>query len=283
MAAVSYPISSEVNMDHILTYLPETVDPAQLALAAGFFLAGVLLLGSLGKTLHGENSPLSNAASSAMGILFIYVATIVVMTVGGDLDQFRPYLSPLPFISIEDSHLHLFVFDAADAQLICTQVLSMVILAFLVNLLDTVIPRGNGILTWFLFRCATVVLAILAHWGATELITAYIPGVIADNASMILLGLLVLLLAVGCMKFLVGFAIATVNPIIAALYTFFFANAVGQQLSKSILTTALLTALVYGLNIIGLTVIPIDLTALMGYLPFLGVLAAVWYIVNQIL
>lgn len=270
-------------MDHILTYLPESIDPAQLALTAGAFLAATLLIGSLGRALLGQNSPLSNAASSAIGILFIYVATVVVMTVGGDLEQFRQYLSPLPFVSIDGEQLRLFVFEGADYNLICNQVLSMIILAFLVNLLDTLIPRGNGIVTWFLFRCATVVLAILAHWAATELIGTMIPDVIVENASTILLGLLVVMLAVGSLKFLIGFAIATVNPIIAALYTFFFANVVGRQLSKAVLTTALLSALVWGLNAIGLTVIPIDLTALTGYMPFLAVLAVLWYIVNRIL
>lgn len=270
-------------MDELLTYLPESIDAGQLALTAIAFLAGTLLIGSLGRSLMGQNSPLSNAASSAIGILFIYVATVVVMTVGGDLEQFRQYLSPLPFISIEGDTLHLFVFEATETSVICAQVLSMVILAFLVNLLDTLIPRGNGIITWFLFRCATVVLAILAHWLVTGLTTAMLPDVIANNASTILLGLLLVMLAVGALRFLVGIAIATVNPIIAALYTFFFASAVGQQLSKAVLTTALLSALVWGLNAIGLTVIPIDLTALMGYMPFLGILALVWYIVNQIL
>jgi len=270
-------------MDQILTYLPESIDPAQLALAAAAFMAATLLIGSLGRALLGQNSALTNAASSAIGILFIYVATVAVMTVGGELEQFRPYLSPLPFIRIDGEALHLLVLEQTDYHLICNEILSMVILAFLVNLLDTWIPRGNGIITWFLFRCATVVLAILAHWGATELIAAVIPDVIANNAATILLGLLVVMLAVGCLKFLVGFAIATVNPIIAALYTFFFANVVGRQISKAVLTTALLTALVWGLNAIGMNMIPIDINALTGYLPFLAVLAVVWYIVNQIL
>lgn len=270
-------------MDQILTYLPETVDPAQLALAAGGFMAATLLIGSLGRALMGKNSELSNAASSAIGILFIYIATVVVMTVGGDLEQFRPYLSPLPFVTIDGAELRLFTFAAADYAVICREILSMVILAFLVNLLDSILPRGNHLITWFLLRCATVVLAILAHWGVTGLITGFIPDVIADNASTILLGLLVLMLAVGSLRLVVGLAIAAINPIIAALYTFFFANIIGQQLSKAMLTTALLTALVWGLNAIGMTVIPIDMAALLGYMPFLGVLAALWYLVNKIL
>ena len=270
-------------MDHILTYLPESIDPAQLALAAAGFMAATLLLSSIGRAMLGQNSALTNAASSAIGILFIYVATVAVMTIGGELEQFRPYLSPLPFIRIDGEMLHLFSLLESDYHIVCSEILSMVILAFLVNLLDSWIPRGEHVITWFLFRCTTVVLAILAHWGVTELIIAIIPDVIANNAATILLSLLVVMLAVGALKYLVGIAIATVNPIIAALYTFFFANAVGQQLSKAVLTTALLTALVWGLNTIGLTVIPIDLAALTSYVPFLGLLAALWYIVNRIL
>ena len=270
-------------MNQILTYLPESIDPAQLALTAAAFMASALLIGSLGRTLLGKNSPLTNAVSSAIGILFIYVATVAVMTLGGDLEQFKPYLSPLPYIRIDGDSLHLLVLESADYHLICNEILSMVILAFLVNLLDSLIPRGGNILTWFVFRCATVVLAILAHWGATELITSTIPDVIATNAATILLGLLAVMLAVGSLRFVVGFFLATVNPIIAALYTFFFANVIGQQISKAALTTALLTALVWALNTIGMNVIPIDLAALTGYIPFLGLLAVLWYIINQIL
>ena len=270
-------------MDQILTYLPESIDPAQLALTTAGFMAAVLLLSSIGRALLGQNSELTHAASSAIGILFIYVATVSIMTIGGQLEQFRAYLSPLPFISIDNEALHLFSITDAEYHVLCNEILSMVILAFLVNLLDAWIPRGDQIITWFIFRCATVILAILAHWGVTELISTMIPDVIANNAAMILLGLLVMMLAVGCLKFLVGFALATVNPIIAALYTFFFANVVGRQLSKAMLTTALLTALVWGLGTVSFTIIPIDIAALTGYLPFLGLLAGLWYLVSKVL
>lgn len=270
-------------MDQLLTYLPESVDPAQLALTAIGFLSAVLLLSSLGNALLGKDSPLSGAASSAVCILFVYVATVAVMTIGGELEQFRPYLSPLPFIKIEDSELRLFLFHTASSSEICSQVLSMVVLAFLVNLLDTVIPRGGNILTWFLFRCATVVLSILAHWAAINMVSPILPDVVLENAPMVLLGLLVVMLAVGSLKFFVGFALATVNPIIGGLYTFFFANIVGQQLSKAVLTTALLGALVYALNSIGLSTISVALPALSGYLPLLVILAAIWYLINKIL
>ena len=74
-----------------------------------------------------------------------------------------------------------------------------------------------------------------------------------------------------------------VNPIIGALYTFFFANIIGKEVSKAVLSTALLTALVWALNEFGITVFSISAAALMAYVPFLVILAVVWYIVNRIL
>ena len=53
-----------------------------------------------------------------------------------------------------------------------------------------------------------------------------------------LLALLVLLLLVGALKLIVGAVLATVNPLIGAFYTFFFATLAGKALSKAILTTA---------------------------------------------
>lgn len=270
-------------MDQILTILPETVDPTQLILVAAVFFAATMLISSIGKALLGQNSPLSNAASSAVGIVFIYIATVAILSFGGELEPFKAYLSPLPFISISADQLQLFVFKGADTALICEQILSMVVLAFLVNLLDSMIPRGKNLVTWFLFRCATVVLAMLAHWAVTEMVAPLLPDTVIENAPVVLLALLALLLAVGSLKLLVGFAIATVNPVIAALYTFFFANFVGKQLTKAALTTTLLTALVWALNAIGLDTIPIDPITLSGYMPLLAVLALVWYIVNKIL
>ena len=100
---------------------------------------------------------------------------------------------------------------------------------------------------------------------------------------MILLGLLIIMLAVGALKFLVGAVLTTVNPLIGFLYTFFFANVVGKQLSKAVLTTAILSALVYGLSVIGWTTIFIGVSALTAYIPFLVILLLVWYISGKVL
>ena len=91
------------------------------------------------------------------------------------------------------------------------------------------------------------------------------------------------MLLTGALKLMVGVAIASVNPIIGALYTFFFATLVGKQLSKAVLTTLILAALVFALNKLGVTVISIAGAALMAYIPLLLLLLAVWYLVRKVL
>ena len=270
-------------MDFLQELSNSGFDISTFLTAALLFAAGSLILGFVGRLLFGHDSPLANAVSSAIGILFIYMATVTVMTVGGELEQFRQFLTPLPYVSIDGETLHFFVFEGASQIAICRQVLSMIILSFLVNLLDTWLPVGNNPVTWFLFRCITVVLSIIVHWFTVGMLNAALPNVITDYAPIILLGVLALMLAVGALKFLVGAAIATINPIIGALYTFFFANIIGKQISKAVLSTALLTALVWALNYFGIATLSISMAALLAYLPFLAVLLVVWYVVNHIL
>ena len=271
-------------MENLLNELTQSGFSVEMFLTAGvFFAAAALVVGWLGKIIFGKNNELGHAVSSAIGILFIYIITVLVLMAGPELEKFQEFLSPLPFVNIEAEQLHLFVYANATFDTICAQIVSMVILAFLVNLLDTLLPRGENIIGWFLFRCVTVILAMGAHWLVCQLLASFLPDVIVNYASVILLGVLIIMLSVGIFRFIVGAAIATVNPIVAALYTFFFANLVGVQLSKSVLTTAMLCLLIYALNELGILTISIAAAALMAYLPFLIILIAVWYVVNRIL
>ena len=143
--------------------------------------------------------------------------------------------------------------------------------------------RGKKLLGWLLYRCLTVVLALVLHLIVTYLFTTYLPEGIVTYAPTVLLWLLIIMLAVGALKIVVGALLSTVNPIIGGLYTFFFATLIGKQLSKAVLTTALLSGIVYALNYFGLTVISIASAALVAYVPLLVVLVLVWYLVNRVL
>ncbi len=268
-------------MDAIVQYFDSLgLDFWSLAKTGGFLLLGVLLMSLFGRFIFGKRSALHNAVSSAIGILFVYAVTIVCKSAGVD---FEYLLAPLPFVEIVGDELVFFQFARAEYTEICAQLLSMVILSFLVNLADDWLPQGENIFTWVFFRCMTVILALVLHLIVTELFTSYLPVEIVTYAPTILLGLLAIMLLTGALKILVGIAISTVNPLIAALYTFFFANVIGKQVTKAVLTTCILSGLVYGLNYFGITEISILTTALTAYIPFAIILVALWYFVGLIL
>ncbi|MBO5867764.1 MAG: hypothetical protein J6Q54_02510 [Oscillospiraceae bacterium] len=244
--------------------------------AALIFLIGTILLSVFGRFVFGKRSTLNHAVSSAIGVLFIYALTIVLGSAG---EEFRKLIAPLPFVAFTESNLVLFTFQNAHYTTICTQLLSMIILAFLVNLADSWFPKGKNIFTWILFRCLTVILGYIMHLVVVYLFATCLPEGFLTYAPMILLVILVLLLLTGALKIIVGALMATVNPIIGALYTFFFANIIGKALTKAVLTTAILVALVFGLQYIGLGVISIASAALVAYIPVLLLLLVVWYLV----
>ena len=157
----------------------------------------------------------------------------------------------------------------------------MVILAFLVNLADGWLPKGKNIFSWLFFRCLTVVIGYLLHLIVVGLFATYLPEGIVTYAPVILLGLLVLLILTGALKVVVGAVLTTVNPIIGGLYTFFFANIVGKQITKAVLTTAILTALIIALQYFGIAVISITTAAMIAYIPFGIILIVLWYIVYK--
>lgn len=248
--------------------------------SAGILAVGTILFGTIGRFIFGKKSKLSHAVSSAIGILFIYALTVVLYSAGA---RFHAFIAPLPFVSFSGSEMSIFAFRGADYTIVCTQLLSMIILAFLANLMESFLPKGKRLLGWLFFRCLSVILAMGLHLVVTWLFTAYLPQGLVTYAPTILLGLLILLLLVGALKLVVGAILGTVNPLIGAFYTFFFATLVGKALTKAVLTTALLSAIVLALNYVGCFAVCIAPAALIAYIPLLLVLLVIWYVVSRIL
>lgn len=252
------------------------MDPQQFLTAGLYLTIGCIVLGFLGRYVFGSGSVLGRSVSSAIGILFVYAATVTVYSLW---NQYEAYLPPLPFVEIDGSTMTVFSFEGAEFATICTQLLRMVILAFLANLIDSLLPPGQNIFTWLIFRVLTIVLAMGGQLLITWLMTAYLPQDLVTYAPTVLLGILVLMLAVGAFKILVGALIATVNPLIGALYTFFFASVIGKALSTAVFTTAILSGLIYGLNCLGFTAVAIGSAALIGYIPLAVALLVIWRLV----
>lgn len=281
-AAASYlPEGWEQAVKHASSYLPTEVDLVNAAQFMLFFAAGSLILGVLSRVVLGKRSSLNHSLSSAIGILFIYAVTIVVYT-------FKPWnlealLSPLPFVTFSGDYL--VIFPIADAQFpaLCTQILSLVILAFLVNLIDTFLPKGENPVTWYLLRFLTVLVSMGLNLAARWASQTYLPGVLVTYAPAILLVLLAFLMLSGVLNLILGLVISMTNPFLGAMYTFFFSNVVGKQLSKAIFSSAILCGVVYLLEHFGYTVICITAAALMAYIPLALVLLVLWYLIGHVL
>ncbi len=267
-------------MDAILNYLQSiNLDIGSFWKAAGILLAATLILALLGRFIFGKKSILCASVSSAIGILFIYAVTILLVNAG---DSFQRFIAPLPFVTLSDDTMHLFSFQA-DYTIVCSEILSMVILSFLMNLANSWLPTGKRFLSWLFFRCISVILGLIMHLIVTGLFTTYLPEGLVTYAPTILLALLILMLLTGALKFLVGLLLTTVNPLIAALYTFFFANIVGKQITKAVLTTGVLAGLVLLLQKIGVFAISIASSALITYLPLIILLVVLWYLIDKLL
>ena len=281
-AASAYiPKDLEKAITNASSFLPTEIDLAGTAQFMLFFAAASLILGMMGRVFLGKRSSLNHSLSSAMGILFVYAAAIVVYT-------FKPWsldalLSPLPFVRFAGEYLLVIPLQGTPLTIVCSELLSLVILAFLVNLLDTIIPYGRNAFCWFLLRILTVILAMAFHILADWAFKTYLPDVLVTYAPTILLVILATALLMGLLNLILSVVLTVVNPIFGALYTFFFSNVIGKQLSKAVFTTAIICAVVFLLGQFGLTVICVSAAALTAYIPLAIVLLLLWFLIGHLL
>lgn len=269
-------------MEFILNQLESIDFNTPLFLRSAVLLAiGSIALGAVGRFVFGKRSVLHCAVSSAIAILFIYATTIALKCSGYDVQRF---INILPFVDKVGDQLHLFSFREADFYDACNHILNLVLLAFSVNVLDSILPRGKNFFVWLLLRIVTVAgsMILLALSTLLQLILLPTGFLISQYAPIILLALLVVLLLVGSLKIIVGAVLTTVNPVIGILYTFFFANIVGKAITKAILTGGIISALVYLLEYLGITVIPLAGVAWTMYGPLALILLIVWFVINRL-
>ena len=266
---------------HAKSYFPVEVDLMSAAQFMLYFSAISLILGVMGRLVLGKRSSLNSSVSSAIGILFIYALTVVIYT-------FHPWnlevlLSPLPFANFSGDYLILLPITDIQFPALCTQVLSLIVLAFLVNLVDTLAPKGSNLVTWLLLRLATMGLCMGLHLVVNWAFRTYLPNVLVTYAPMVLLLILCLCLLSGVVNLLLGMVIAVTNPFLGAMYTFFFSNIVGKQVSKAVFSSGIICVILYLLDIFGYTVIGISAAALLTYIPLALILLVLWFLIGSIL
>ena len=266
---------------HAKSYLPVEVDLMSAAQFMLYFSAISLILGVMGRLVLGKRSSLNLSVSSAMGILFIYALTVVIYT-------FHPWklsvlLSPLPFATFSQEYLILLPITDVQFPALCSQILSLVVLAFLVNLVETFAPKGKNVFTWLLFRLLTMAVCMGLHLVVNWAFRTYLPNILVTYAPMILLLILCVCLMSGIVNLLLGLVIATANPFLGAMYTFFFSNIIGKQVSKALFSSGIICAVLYLLDLFGYTVICISAAALLTYIPLALILLALWYLIGSVL
>ena len=266
-------------MDSVISYFSGIgVDFPSFLKFAAYILLGALLVSGLSRFIFRKQTLLGSAVSSSIAIIFIYVVMVLILTM---VPELHFLVSPLPFASISREAIRFFSFDGASCLAIASQVLGMIILAFLVNLVDHWMPRSKHLLKWLFWRVLTVAVGFLLHYIATWLFHRYLPQGIVLYAPAILLAILILMLLTGALRFLVGLVLTTVNPVIAAFYTFFFANLVGKQITRAVLTTGILSGLIVLLRNMEIAALSLAPAALVAYVPFLLILVPVWYLVSR--
>ena len=266
-------------MESVVSYFANAgIDFLSFLKLAGILLLGAVLINAVSRFIFRKQTLLGYSISSSIAIVFIYVAMVLILIVASDLHFL---VTPLPLVSISAEYIEFFRFADASFPAVAAQLLAMTILAFLVNLVESWLPRGKNIFSWTWWRLLTVAIGFMLHYGATLLIHKYLPDGIIQYAPMILLAILVIMLLTGALRFVLGLILATVNPLIAALYTFFFATLIGKQITKAVLTAGLLSGVILLMQNMGITSISLIPEALVAYIPFLLVLIPVWYLISK--
>jgi len=268
------------SLNQLTAMRPAPLDFSSIVKFLFIFAAVILIIGFLAKHLLGKKSNLNRAVCAAIGILFIYAITIVIYTF--DPGNLARFLSPLPYVIFSNSKLYLFIFEGTKFPVICSQALSMPILAFLYHVLDEFMPQGKK-LHWVLYRLLTVIMAMALHYVATWAINSFLPSALVFYAPTAVLIILIGLLLIGFLKVVLGLVLTVVNPLVGALYTFFFSNKLGRQLTRAVLTTLLLSILVMILHHIGYSVISVAVSSLSAYIPFVLILLVLWYLLDVVM
>ena len=266
---------------HAYNYFPTEIDPGAAAMFMLYFAAASLILGVTGRVMLGKRSSLNHSLSSSLGILLIYALTIVIYT-------FKPWqleamLSPLPFVTFAGEYLIVLPITDTAFPALCTEILSLVILSFLVNLIDTIMPKGESVIGWFLLRFVSVILSMLLHYLVSWAFRTYLPEFLVTYAPAALLVILVFMLFSGIISLVLGLIIAINSPFLGAMYTFFFSNVIGKQVSKAVFSSTILVGVVYLLGYSGYTVISITAAALLAYIPLAILLLILWYLIGHVL
>lgn len=213
---------------------------AALIFAVILFAAGAVFRISLGK-----GSNWTRALCAAVIVLLVYLTEVLLQLF---LPQIRTQLPHLPFVYVDQQRFLLGNLERLSEPALFGGLVRLMILSFLVNLLDDFLPKGESFGNWCLWRGVLVVLALALYNFICPILEAAMPALFTVWAKPLILGCWIMILLSGAVKVLMGLILTVVNPLVGIVYAFFFSHKVGSQMSKAILTTLILTAVIAVLN-----------------------------------
>jgi hypothetical protein len=258
--------------------LPESFDVTAyvmhllVAIVAIFVVAGIFRL-SLGK-----GSIINGAIASAVAILTIYVITVLLYSFNGKL---HVLFEPLPFVTVSEDYLTIFPIFQSSPHEFFREVVNLIILAYVMNLMETWLPKGDKIGSWFSFRFFALVIAVCVHHSISLLLKHVVSESVLVLVPICLLGIIGLAFVLGVLKMIIGGESFFVKNFLGAFHGFFFSNDMGKQLMRAMTTTIIMTTFVIVLNYLSFTTIAIAAVTFFTYFPIILIGLFLWYIISK--
>lgn len=234
-----------------VTKLANSIDWITVIKTAALICAAVCILGGVLRLIFGKGSSLVCSVFACLSLALLYLAGIVIYVF---IPQLRSSMTSLPFISVSGDGFYLWDIANLSTESLYPALLRLFILAFLVNLIESILPSGKKLLSWYGLRMLTVAASLGIYVGLSAVINSFAPQIYGEWAGYILIGLWLCIGLIGIVKVLVGIVLMTIHPVLGALFTFFFSNLFGKQLTKAILTSVLaicILMILYQLGFLG--------------------------------
>ena len=241
---------------------------------------GVCIFGGILRLLFGKGSPVVKAVFGCIHVALIYLIATAVYALAPGI---RSSIPPLPFITIGADALFVWDLTILTLDSFTSGLLRLFILAFLVNLLEDLVPKGEKCLLWYFYRLLTACAALGFYIGICILTDRFLPQFFGQWAAPIVISIWLLIGILGLSKGLLTLIAVAFNPVLGLLFAFFFSNLVGKQFVKAILTCLLALAVFYGLYQSGFTGFVFSQFSMAAYGPSCLVVLAVLFLFGKFL
>lgn len=169
---------------------------------------------------------------AVLSIVTLYLTAIFMYCL---IPSLRDAILQLPFLYVSSDCFILMAPLSMSWDELYVTGLNFIILAFLMNLAESMIPTTKSILNWIAWRIFTV-LCVLFAYSFYLAIMAYLPLGFIEGAFIVILGLTLLSLLLLLLQLVVlALSIAT-KPVIGTVFGFFTVHNLGSQLSKTTLS-----------------------------------------------